>query len=128
MIINEGLTVTTIRVANTTDRPILMRFALPRRRGERGAGIRPRCGLEQAAGVLSGGAERFEPDAENACGVAPVLPLSRKRAETVEKLCDWVRRMQESFASGGQTRIDPGPMAPHHRAHDHGHPHSHRPE
>ena len=68
-------------------------------------------------------------DAEQARGGAPVLPLSRKQPETIEKLCDWVRGLHESFATGGHTPIDPGPMAPHHHAHDgdhhHGHTHGH---
>ncbi|MBI6628427.1 urease accessory protein UreG [Pontibaca salina] len=68
-------------------------------------------------------------DAENARDGAPVLPLSRKRPETVEKLCDWVRQMHKTYAAGGHIPIDPGPMAPHHHphadSHEHGHPHSH---
>lgn len=66
-------------------------------------------------------------DAEKARDGGPVLALSRKRPETVEKLCDWVREMQKTFVAGGHTPKDPGPMAPHHHAHDddHGHSHSH---
>ncbi|PVA10618.1 urease accessory protein UreG [Pelagivirga sediminicola] len=66
-------------------------------------------------------------DAEKARGGEPVLPLSRKRPETVEKLCDWVRHMHQTYAKGGHVPVDPGPMAPHHHAHDddHGHTHSH---
>lgn len=64
-------------------------------------------------------------DAEKARNGAPVLPLSRKRPETIEKLCDWVRGMQKSYTTGGHVPIDPGPMAPHHHAHDYGHEHTH---
>lgn len=65
-------------------------------------------------------------DAENARGGAPVLALSRKRPETVEKLCDWVRGMQKSYAAGGHVPVDPGPMAPHSHAPDDGHGHTHK--
>ncbi|WP_324754181.1 urease accessory protein UreG [Roseovarius sp. Pro17] len=65
-------------------------------------------------------------DAEKARNGGPVLPLSRKRPETVEKLCDWVRAMHKTYAAGGHIPIDPGPMAPHHHAHDEGgHDHAH---
>lgn len=69
-------------------------------------------------------------DAEKARKGGPVLPLSRKRPDTIEKLCDWVRALHASYATGGHTPVDPGPMAPHHHAdedgHSHGHGHSHR--
>ncbi len=64
-------------------------------------------------------------DAEKARDGGPVLALSRKHPDTVEKLCDWVRAMHTAYASGGHVPVDPGPMAPHHHAHDHGHTHSH---
>ncbi len=64
-------------------------------------------------------------DAQKARKGGPVLPLSRKRPETTEKLCDWVRALHKSYAAGGHTPVDPGPMAPHHHAHDGGHEHSH---
>lgn len=64
-------------------------------------------------------------DAENARDGAPVLPLSRKRPETIGKLCDWVRQLHESHKSGAHTPIDPGPMAPHVHASDEGHAHDH---
>lgn len=73
--------------------------------------------------------EQMVADAQKARDGGPVLALSRKRPETVEKLCDWVREMQKTYAAGGHTPKDPGPMAPHHHAHDavhkHGHSHSH---
>ncbi|WP_113912914.1 urease accessory protein UreG [Roseovarius dicentrarchi] len=70
--------------------------------------------------------DRMVADAEKARDGGPVLPLSRKRPETVEKLCDWVRGMHHTYAAGGHTPKDPGPMAPHHHAHDdHDHSHSH---
>lgn len=64
-------------------------------------------------------------DATKARNGNPVLPLSRKMPETTEKLCDWVRDMHKSYATGGHTPKDPGPMAPHHHAHEDGHTHSH---
>lgn len=74
--------------------------------------------------------ERMVADAEKARSGAPVLPLSRKRPETVEKLCNWVRELHKSYAAGGHVPIDPGPMAPHSYAsgnagHDHDHDHGH---
>lgn len=63
--------------------------------------------------------EQMVADAEKTRSGGPVLALSRKRPETVEKLCDWVRKMQKTYAAGGHTPKDPGPMAPHHHAHDH---------
>ena len=65
--------------------------------------------------------ERMLADAEAARDGAPVLPLSHKRPETVEALCGWVRRLHASWAAGGHTPMDPGPMAPHHHAHAHAH-------
>ncbi len=64
-------------------------------------------------------------DAEKARNGGPVLALSRKRPETVEKLCDWVREMHKTYTAGGHIPVDPGPMAPHHHAHDDGHDHAH---
>ena len=69
--------------------------------------------------------ERMVADAEAAREGGPVLTLSRKRPETVERLCDWLRGLHRSWADGEHTAIDPGPMAPHHHAHEDGHPHSH---
>lgn len=80
--------------------------------------------------------DRMVADAEKARDGMPVLALSRKRPETMEKLCDWVRQMRKAHASGGHTPIDPGPMAPHshpsgdgghdhEHAHHHGHAHTH---
>ncbi|WP_099826907.1 urease accessory protein UreG [Oceaniglobus indicus] len=73
--------------------------------------------------------DRMVAEAQEARNGGPVLALSRKRPETVEKLCDWVRQMQRTYAAGGHIPKDPGPMAPHHHAHDddhrHGHGHGH---
>lgn len=77
--------------------------------------------------------DKMVADAEKARNGGPVLPLSRKRPETIEKLCDWVREMHKTYAAGGHIPVDPGPMAPHHHPHDddhehghsHAHPHSH---
>ncbi len=68
-------------------------------------------------------------DAQDAREGGPVLPLSRKRPDTVDDLCDWVRGLHKAYVAGGHTPIDPGPMAPHHHApgdgHDHDHDHDH---
>ncbi len=65
-------------------------------------------------------------DAEGARNGAPVLPLSRKRPETVDALCDWVRALQATFTEGTHTPTDPGPMAPHsHSTGDAGQHHRH---
>ena len=74
--------------------------------------------------------EQMVADAENAREGGPVHALSRKRPETVDRLCDWLRALHASYAKGSHTPIDPGPMAPHSHAHDgdghsHGHSHSH---
>ncbi|WP_116599087.1 urease accessory protein UreG [Primorskyibacter marinus] len=69
--------------------------------------------------------EQMVADAEKARDGGPVLALSRKHPDTVEKLCDWVREMHKTYAGGGHIPVDPGPMAPHHHAHDDGHTHSH---
>lgn len=74
--------------------------------------------------------EQMVADAERNREGAPVLAMSRKRPETVEQLCDWVRKLHKTYVSGGHTAVDPGPMAPHfhavdegagHHAHDHTH-------
>lgn len=74
--------------------------------------------------------ERMVADAEHARNGTPVLPLSRKRSDTVEKLCDWVRQLHKTYAAGSHTPLDPGPMARHSHGpdnggHDHGHAHDH---
>ncbi|PVA05429.1 urease accessory protein UreG [Thalassorhabdomicrobium marinisediminis] len=69
--------------------------------------------------------DRMVADAQKARDGRPVLPLSRKQADTVEKLCDWVREMHKTYAGGDHVPVDPGPMAPHHHAHDDGHTHRH---
>lgn len=69
--------------------------------------------------------DRMVSDATAARDGGPVLPLSRKRPETIEALCDWVRRLHAAHAAGKHTPIDPGPMAPHHHAPEDGHSHAH---
>ncbi|WP_281826129.1 GTP-binding protein [Jannaschia rubra] len=64
-------------------------------------------------------------DAEGAREGKPVLALSRKHPDTIEKLCDWVRQLHAAHAAGHHTPVDPGPMAPHHHAHDSDHAHGH---
>lgn len=49
-----------------------------------------------------------------------VLALSRKRPDTIEKLCDWVRALNDEHVSGRHVPSDPGPMAPHFHADDSG--------
>lgn len=55
-------------------------------------------------------------DATAAREGGPVLGLSRKRAETVDALCDWVRSAHAAWTSGELQPSDPGPMAPHFHA------------
>lgn len=55
-------------------------------------------------------------DATAARNGAPVLALSRKQQDTVEKLCAWVRWIHAEHVGGGHTPQDPGPMAPHFHA------------
>lgn len=73
--------------------------------------------------------DRMVADAENAREGRPVYTLSRKRPETVSRLCEWVRQLHDAYVSGTHTPIDPGPMAPHFHAqevaHDHEHSHGH---
>lgn len=70
--------------------------------------------------------DRMIADAEAARDGAPVLALSTKRPETIDRLCDWVRRLHKAHVSGEHTPIDPGPMAPHfHPTEDGGYLHTH---
>lgn len=56
----------------------------------------------------------------------PVLALSRKRQETIDELCDWVRQLKSRYQTGEHVPSDPGPMAPHfHADEDGGYVHSH---
>ncbi len=69
--------------------------------------------------------DRMVADARKARKGGAILPLSRKRPDTMKELCDWVRALHGSYITGGHTPVDPGPMAPHHHAHDDGHEHGH---
>ncbi|MEO6020711.1 MAG: urease accessory protein UreG [Knoellia sp.] len=66
-------------------------------------------------------------DATAAREGGPVLALSRKDPESVERLCAWVRWMHHEHTSGAHVPTDAGPMAPHfHAAGEGGEPnHSH---
>jgi urease accessory protein len=64
--------------------------------------------------------EQMVADATAARGGSPVLALSRKRQDTVDQLCSWVRQIHEQHLSGNHTPIDPGPMAPHFHADEKG--------
>ena len=44
---------------------------------------------------------------------APVLALSRKDPESVDRLCAWVRWIRDEHRQGRHHPTDPGPMAPH---------------
>ncbi|GAB3519335.1 urease accessory protein UreG [Arthrobacter monumenti] len=60
--------------------------------------------------------EQMVKDATAARNGAPVLPMSRKQQDTVDQLCDWVRRLHSKHIAGDHTPTDPGPMAPHFHA------------
>lgn len=64
--------------------------------------------------------ERMVADATAARGGSPVLAMSRKRRDTVEQLCAWVRWIHARYQGGQHTPIDPGPMAPHFHASEKG--------
>lgn len=64
--------------------------------------------------------EQMVADATAAREGRPVLAVSRKRADTTEQLCDWVRSLRTEFLSGVHVPTDPGPMAPHFHAEDEG--------
>jgi urease accessory protein len=57
--------------------------------------------------------ERMIADAMAARKGAPVLAVSRKMPDTVERLCAWVRGIHAEHLSGAHVPIDPGPMARH---------------
>jgi urease accessory protein len=74
--------------------------------------------------------ERMVADATAAREGRAVLAMSRKRPETIEQLCAWVRWLHERYQSGEHVATDPGPMAPHFHADEqggyyHSHDHSH---
>lgn len=69
--------------------------------------------------------ERMVADATEAREGREVLALSRDRAETVARLRDWVLGVLSAHRAGHHVPQDPGPMAPHFHADDHGHDHSH---
>ncbi|MPV37337.1 urease accessory protein UreG [Georgenia subflava] len=60
--------------------------------------------------------ERMVADATAARDGAPVLALSRKRPDTVERLCAWVLWLHQQHLHGQHVPTDPGPMAPHFHA------------
>lgn len=68
---------------------------------------------------------RMVREAEAVRAGRPVLAVSRKRAETVRALCDWMRGLHQAHANGLHVPTDPGPMAPHSHGPDGGHSHSH---
>jgi urease accessory protein len=53
----------------------------------------------------------------------PVLALSRQDAASVTALREWVTEMAARVREGGHVPTDPGPMAGHHHAGGHDHPH-----
>ena len=57
--------------------------------------------------------EQMVADATKARDGAPVLVLSRKRQDTTDRLCEWIRFMRAEHQAGRHTPHDPGPMAPH---------------
>jgi urease accessory protein len=69
--------------------------------------------------------EQMVDDAREARDGGPVLALSKKRQDTVDELCDWVRGVLARHRTGLHTPVDPGPMAPHFHADEDGHVHSH---
>ena len=60
--------------------------------------------------------DRMVADAATARNGAPVLALSRKDEDSVEKLCAWVRWINREHRHGRHLPTDPGPMAPHFHA------------
>lgn len=64
--------------------------------------------------------EQMVADATDAREGSPVLALSNKQPDTVEKLCAWVRWIHGRHLEGEHTPIDPGPMAPHFHADEEG--------
>lgn len=63
---------------------------------------------------------RMVDDATRAREGAPVLALSCKRGDTVERLCEWVRTLRHRHLSSAHVPTDPGPMAPHFHADEEG--------
>ncbi|MBP2367467.1 urease accessory protein UreG [Pseudonocardia parietis] len=56
-------------------------------------------------------------DASAVRGGLPVLALSRRDAEAVTRLGEWVRGVVGAYRDGRHVAHDPGPMAPHSHAH-----------
>lgn len=70
--------------------------------------------------------DRMIADATTAREGAPVLALSKKVPETIDRLCNWVRELHRRHTLGEHTPADPGPMAPHfHATEDGGYVHQH---
>ncbi|MCC3274093.1 urease accessory protein UreG [Arthrobacter zhangbolii] len=70
--------------------------------------------------------EQMLADAVDAREGGPVLALSRKQQDTVDRLSAWVREMVAKHRAGSHTPQDPGPMAPHfHADEDGGYIHTH---
>jgi urease accessory protein len=65
-------------------------------------------------------AEQMVRDATSAREGLPVLPVSQHDKATLAEVCDWVRGMVASHRDGRHVPRDPGPMAPHAHAHEHG--------
>lgn len=59
-------------------------------------------------------------DATRAREGAPVLALSRRHQDTVERLGEWVRALHRRHLAGSHVPTDPGPMAPHFHADEEG--------
>jgi urease accessory protein len=55
-------------------------------------------------------------DATKARSGGPVPALTRKRQETVDQLCAWIRWLRAEHLAGRHVATDPGPMAPHFHA------------
>lgn len=64
--------------------------------------------------------EQMLADATAAREGGAVLALSRKRQDTVDRLCAWVRWIHSRYQSGQHAPVDPGPMAPHFHADEKG--------
>ena len=70
--------------------------------------------------------ERMLADSRAARGARPVLAVSLRAQDDVERLAGWVGAALASHRAGTLRSADPGPMAPHRHEHEHdGHRHSH---
>ncbi len=72
VVINEGLEVTTLRVANTSDRPIQVGSHFHFAEVNAALEFDRDAAWGKRLAVLSGGAERFEPGAEAEVGLVPI--------------------------------------------------------